>query len=267
MHLNISELEGVHEEADRHRLFGVDVTAVTIPDLLAALELSVERGEQLTVFTQNLHGAYLQARSPLMRAAYQAADLAYIDGMPFIWHNRLLGGHFERRHRTTYLDWHHQFYELAEKFGWKVFYLGGTRESFKLSRDILLEDFPDLRFDGHDGYFDVNTLSGDNMEIVDKINRFGPDVLIVGMGMPRQEIWVADNRALLDVPAIVTVGAGNDYIAGLIPTPPRWMGRLGLEWLYRLVTEPHRLWRRYLLEPIYLLPTWAGEVGRRWWPF
>jgi len=85
--------------------------------------------------------------------------------------------------------------------------------------------------------------------------------------MPRQEKWVLRNRARLKVNAILTAGACFDYVAGAIPTPPRWMGQLGLEWLYRLVSEPRRLWRRYLVEPVYLLPYFwqdvKGVLGKR----
>ncbi len=252
--------ERVHDDAQWHRLFGVDVTAITIGELLNAVEFSIDEQEDLTVFTQNLHGAYLQARSPEMRAAYDVCDLAYIDGMPFVWHGDLLGADFSREHRTTYLDWYERFYGMASKLGWKVYYLGGTEESFKISSDALLQQFPGLDFKGRDGYFDVH--GSENSEVLEDINDFRPDVLIVGMGMPRQEQWVADNRPLLDARTIVTVGAGNDYIAGIIATPPRWMGRFGLEWLYRLGTEPHRLWHRYLVEPIFLLPIFVRELIR-----
>ncbi len=243
-----------------HRLFGVDVTPITIAGLMSSLELAIEQSEQLVVFTQNLHGAYLQLRNPDMRAAYDVAGLSYIDGMPFVWHGRLLGLELDQRHRTTYLDWYPRFYAMAEKLGWRVYYLGGTAESFKLSAGVLHEQFPRLEFDGRDGYFNTDVSGQENTDILADIQRFNPDVLIVGMGMPRQEQWVADNLALIDAPAIVTVGAGNDYLAGTISTPPRWMGRIGIEWLYRLVTEPQRLWHRYLVEPALLVPVWAREV-------
>jgi N-acetylglucosaminyldiphosphoundecaprenol N-acetyl-beta-D-mannosaminyltransferase len=96
--------------------------------------------------------------------------------------------------------------------------------------------------------------------VLEEINRIRPQLLLIGMGMPRQEHWVYDNLEHLAANAIVLSGACFDYIAGAIPTPPRWMGQIGLEWLYRLATEPRRLWRRYLLEPWALLPLGVQDL-------
>ncbi len=95
----------------------------------------------------------------------------------------------------------------------------------------------------------------DDELVVEKINAFRPHVLMVGMGMPRQERWILHRFDELDANAILQSGACFDYVAGAIPTPPRWLGRFGLEWLYRLACEPVRLWRRYLVEP-WLVGAW-----------
>ena len=95
------------------------------------------------------------------------------------------------------------------------------------------------------------------------IAAFDPDVLMVGMGMPQQETWVLDNRAALKRAAIFTVGAAFDYEAGVQRTPPRWTGRLGVEWLARLASEPRRLAWRYLVEPWSLLGPALHDIGMR----
>ena len=89
--------------------------------------------------------------------------------------------------------------------------------------------------------------------MLDEIAQFHTDILMVGMGMPRQEHWIVDHLDRIPAHAILTAGACMDYVAGVVATPPRWMGRAGLEWLYRLGSEPGRLWRRYLLEPWHVL--------------
>jgi N-acetylglucosaminyldiphosphoundecaprenol N-acetyl-beta-D-mannosaminyltransferase len=94
--------------------------------------------------------------------------------------------------------------------------------------------------------------------IVD-INAYAPHILMVGMGMPRQELWILENRHDLRVNVIMPSGAIMDYIAGALPTPPRWLGPLGLEWCYRLLAEPARLSRRYMLEPWFVLGKMAGQ--------
>jgi N-acetylglucosaminyldiphosphoundecaprenol N-acetyl-beta-D-mannosaminyltransferase len=115
--------------------------------------------------------------------------------------------------------------------------------------------------DASHGYFDPG--GEENERVLRAIEAFAPDVLLVGMGMPRQEHWIMDNLDRLGSTVLLPCGASIDYVAGEIPTPPRWAGRWGLEWLYRLLAEPGRLWKRYLIEPWflgYLLVTqWLGR--------
>lgn len=111
-----------------------------------------------------------------------------------------------------------------------------------------------------DGYFDATAGSAENQKMLELINAYQPNVLMVGMGMPRQEHWILDNLESIHANTILTCGACIDYIAGVIPTPPRWMGRFGLEWLSRLLSEPKRLWRRYLLEPWFVATLFVREL-------
>ena len=103
-----------------------------------------------------------------------------------------------------------------------------------------------------DGYFDLE--SSKNQNICDKINNFEPNILMVGMGMPRQERWILKNFDILQVNVILNCGACFDYIAGEQKTPPRILGKLGLEWFFRFLNDPNRLFRRYFIEPFYLIP-------------
>ncbi len=113
------------------------------------------------------------------------------------------------------------------------------------------------------GHFDSAPEGPQNAAVLDSIRAFEPDVLFVGMGMPRQEAWILQNRAALGRCVIFPVGAAFDYEAGAIPTPPRWTGRLGIEWMFRLAAEPRRLCRRYLLEPWSLLGPALGDLLAR----
>jgi N-acetylglucosaminyldiphosphoundecaprenol N-acetyl-beta-D-mannosaminyltransferase len=131
-----------------------------------------------------------------------------------------------------------------------LFYLGVKPGVAERAAEILRNQYPGLQIRTRHGYFS----SEENEAVVKSINAFKPHILMVGMGMPRQEHWVVDNLNEIHANAILTSGACFDYIAGAIPTPPRWMGRVGLEWLYRLISEPRRLAKRYLIEPWALLP-------------
>lgn len=111
--------------------------------------------------------------------------------------------------------------------------------------------YPELKIAAADGYFEAT--GDENNLVLQKIRDFAPEILMVGMGMPRQEHWIHDNFGRVGKAIMLPCGAAIDYVAGEVPTPPRWAGRFCLEWLCRLVTEPRRLWRRYLLEPWFLL--------------
>ena len=113
----------------------------------------------------------------------------------------------------------------------------------------LRQRWPRLSICTRDGYFDVARAGAANRTVVKRIQEWAPDLIMVGMGMPRQEAWILENLAQLPNAVILPCGAAMDYVAGVVPTPPRWAGRLGVEWLFRLAAEPSRLWRRYLVEP------------------
>jgi N-acetylglucosaminyldiphosphoundecaprenol N-acetyl-beta-D-mannosaminyltransferase len=135
---------------------------------------------------------------------------------------------------------------------------GITTGSGEVGAQRFKKMFPALNIRSHHGYFDMAAESG---RIIDLIQAEPPNVLLVGMGMPRQEKWIAENyqRRLANV--ILMAGAAMDYFANATVTPPRWMGRLGLEWTCRLAAEPQRLWRRYLVEPWSLLRLLLQERG------
>jgi N-acetylglucosaminyldiphosphoundecaprenol N-acetyl-beta-D-mannosaminyltransferase len=113
------------------------------------------------------------------------------------------------------------------------------------------------------GYFDANPESQENERVLNAIEAYKPHILMVGMGMPRQEYWIQQNLKRLCANVILPAGAAIDYVAGAVPTPPRWAGRLGLEWAFRLTAEPQRLWRRYLVEPWSILGVVAQDFLKR----
>lgn len=133
----------------------------------------------------------------------------------------------------------------------KCFILGSAEENLKKAVDKLRELFPDICIGGfHHGYF------SEDKEIVDKINSANTNVLIIGMGSPKQEFWIEENLELLNVKIIMCVGGILDVLAGEVKRAPVWMQRIGLEWFWRLIHEPRRLLKRYIVDDMkffYLL--------------
>jgi N-acetylglucosaminyldiphosphoundecaprenol N-acetyl-beta-D-mannosaminyltransferase len=138
--------------------------------------------------------------------------------------------------------------------GWKFSFVGATPEVLNAGLEVLRARYPGLAIDGHHGYFDLDATDpdSDNEKLVAWLNETAPDVVIVGMGMPRQEEWIC--RVLDRVPIAVFLPAGGylDYQVGVQRRAPRWLGQIGLEWAYRLIHSPRRLGHRYLVEPFIL---------------
>jgi len=204
----------------------------------------------------NLHGMTLMYGSPGMRRLLSASEtLVMIDGMPIVWIGRILGARVGRSHRMTSLDYFDDMFRIGASEGWRFDYLGSTPEVVQRGMDTLRKRVPGLDIEGRDGYFDVDDSSPGSRqsEILSWLKSRNSDVLIVGMGMPRQEEWIDTVSDKLDCRVLIPVGAYLEYQVGSLALPPRWLGQIGLEWLFRLMTAPRRLAYRYLIEPFYLV--------------
>jgi N-acetylglucosaminyldiphosphoundecaprenol N-acetyl-beta-D-mannosaminyltransferase len=240
-------------------MLGVRVHALRMLDLNGLVAKAVAQDKNWIIANHNLHSVFLFHRDEKMREYFAKADYTHIDGMYLILLGKLLGLPLKPEHRTGYVDWLHPLMREAAQKGWRVFYLGSKPGVAERSAEILRTQYPDLQIATAHGYFDINSDSVENQNTLATINAYQPHLLMVGMGMPRQERWVVENRKDISANAIVTCGALMDYVAGEIPTPPRWTGQFGVEWLYRLLSEPKRLWFRYLVEPWFLLKVFLPE--------
>lgn len=249
--------------ADRGiEMLGIRVLAMTRAQLTSLVVQEVYRAQRAVIAHHNLHSAALTRHDAKLRDFYQRVHYAHADGMSLIVVARLLGLPLTSSHRTTYVDWLPDLLAEGQQRQWRLFYLGSSPESLTLGLQRVRSAFPGLQIEGDHGYFDASPRSSENQARVAKINEFRPDVLLVGMGMPRQEHWISDNAQHLDVGVTLAVGGCLDYVAGAIPTPPRWSGHVGLEWLFRLWWEPRRLAYRYVVEPWLLAPTLLCELVR-----
>lgn len=243
----------------RLRLLGGEVDIVTPADVLNFTAGRVARGGRGIVANHNLHSLYLLRRSPEMGRFYELADLIEADSTPLILWGRLLGRPIGREHRCTYLDWREAFWRRATENGWRVFYLGGEPGVAARGAEAVGRRWPGVQIATRHGRFDME--GPENAEVLAEISSFSPQVLFVGMGMPRQEAWIAANLERLPPCVAFSVGAAFDYEAGVSATPPRWSGRLGVEWLFRLGAEPRRLAGRYLVEPWSLIGPAAADLA------
>lgn len=227
---------------------------------LADSLLSTRPSSAAVIANLNLHGLYMLRRDPFMKRVIEGAELVHADGMPIVWLGALSGGSLGRENRITYIDLLPELFRPRLRPAPRVFLLGGEESLGKKVMARLTSDWPGLEFRHHHGFFDAEPGSADNGALVAQIESFQPEFLFVAMGMPRQERWIAEHIDRLPPCWVLPSGAGFHYYSGVIKSPPRWAGRLGLEWLYRFAAEPRRLWWRYVVEPLSLAPWVVQEV-------
>lgn len=226
-------------------ILGVSVSAVNMGTTLRTIDGWIARREQHYVCVTGVHGVMESQRDPELRRTHNEAGLVTPDGMPLVWLSRMAGhGHVERvygpdlmlaccRHSSN-LGYRHFFYGAAE----------GVPDRL-IAR--LRARFPGLRVAGGFSPPFRAITSQEDEEIVCRINATNPDIVWVGLSTPKQERWMSEHRSRLNAPVLIGVGAAFDFHAGLKRQAPRWMQQSGWEWLFRLLCEPRRLWRRYLI--------------------
>jgi N-acetylglucosaminyldiphosphoundecaprenol N-acetyl-beta-D-mannosaminyltransferase len=247
---------------ERVTVLGETMDLIRPEEVMLWMRRWIQDGRKAVVANHNLHSLALLRSTPELRRFYARADLVEVDSRPLLAFARLLKLSARPMHRCTYLDWREHFWSLADREGWRVFYLGGAPGVADEAAQRLGRRRPGARIWTRHGHFDAAAGSADNAEILREIAAFQPNVLMVGMGMPRQELWIADHLDALPDCVILNVGAAFDYEAGVQKAAPRWVGRLGLEWLFRLVADPKRLAHRYVVEPWALAGPALADVRR-----
>ncbi|CAN5217836.1 WecB/TagA/CpsF family glycosyltransferase [soil metagenome] len=254
------EFRKARRSDERIFLLGQPIDLVKPEEVLHHMQRWILQQKKAIVANHNLNSLALMRRHSGMESFYRKADLIELDSTPLVYFARLLGLHSRPFHRCTYLDWRDHFWSLVNRNGWRVMYVGGTQEVVDVARDRLLARYPRARIMGCNGYFDATPGSQANRDIIDQATLFQPHILFVGMGMPRQEMWIQQNLDALPDCVIFSVGAAFDYEAGVQKAAPRWMGRMGVEWLFRLLADPKRLFSRYCIEPWGLIDLIAADL-------
>lgn len=246
--------------SSRVRLAEVPFDRLTMSAAVAVVATALQHGSRGYVVTPNIDHVVRARRTSHLRAVYESALLSLADGMPLVWASRLMGRSLPERLAGS--DLLPALCALAAERGHSVFLLGGGRHTVERAAVNLGIRFPGLRIVGTHSPPPEFTPEGDAAETaVAAVAQARPDVLFVGLGSPKQELWVYRHWDRLACTVAVCCGAAIDYAAGVKPRAPVWMQRAGLEWFWRLIHEPRRLWRRYLVDDVAFL----GIVLREWW--
>lgn len=241
---------------ERLYILGFPVDAFNKYGLINFISDRVGRSERSVIAHLNLHSLHcLQSSQGMDSLMRRPETVVHIDGMPIAWLLMARGHDVTRQNRLTYLDWAEDLVARAATDGWKVAYIGSSADVCDQAILFFQTRHPSLFIRGWNGYFDMdNNAPGSPLRsMLDELAEFKPDLLFVGMGQPRQEEFVDRYFDALSSTVSLCCGAFFEYFVAQKAPPPRWMGRVGLEWFYRLLQNPRRYSHRYLVEPVQLM--------------
>ncbi|MEW6730038.1 MAG: WecB/TagA/CpsF family glycosyltransferase [Acidobacteriota bacterium] len=235
---------------------GVDVDNISQREAVRLIDHFIAARVPRMMAVVNASKILLATQDEELKRILIGADLVTADGMSVVWASRYLG--CPLKERVTGIDTFQQVVALAVRRNYSVYFLGARPEVIQSLVRLYQSKYPSLKIAGyHNGYF------GRTEDVVDDIRRAAPDILFVAMGSPRQEKWLFANLHVLNVPFSLGVGGSFDHVAGFVKRAPGWVQNLGLEWLYRFLQEPRRLWRRYLIGNILFLQLILKEKFHR----
>ncbi len=252
----------------RSNVLGVGVIATTLEQAVATIERWRDEGRRDYVCCVSVDGIVNAQRDPLVRDALNRAGLATEDGVPLVWWSRWTGA--RRARRVCGPDLLEKMCERASATGHRHYFYGGTPETVDLLVTCLRQRYPTLTIAGYSSPPFRVLSDEEDAAAVAEINATRPDYVWIGLGMPKQEKWMASHVGRVEAAALLGVGAAFDFAAGTKPRAPLWMQRVGLEWLFRLICEPRRLARRYLvgnalfIAYAFLQFTGLRSFGREW---
>lgn len=237
---------------------GVSIDAVTMRDVVDRVERAVDRRAPFAISVVNVAKLVNLRRDPALRESVESGDVCLADGAPIVWLARLTGRPLPER--VTGVDLMFELFKLADRKRLGVFLLGAKREVLDRVTDICARDHPNMVIAGaRDGYFTEDEEPG----VADEIRATGADIMLVAMSSPKKEIFMKRWNSHMGVPVCHGVGGSFDVMAGVTRRAPRWMQRCGMEWSYRVLQEPRRMWKRYLITNTIFVGLAIRELIRR----
>jgi N-acetylglucosaminyldiphosphoundecaprenol N-acetyl-beta-D-mannosaminyltransferase len=249
-------------ELQRVNILGVGVNAIDMSIAVNTVRDWIDRNDRNFVCVTGVHGVMESYRDPTLRKIHNAAGLVTPDGMPLVWLGRRLG--FGQIKRVYGPDLMLALCEYSVGKAYSHFLYGGGPEVPEKLAEELKDRFPGLRVAGvYSPPF--RELTPDEDEgVIKMINDSGAQIVWIGLSTPKQEKWMSSHLKKLKAPVLIGVGAAFDIHSGLKPQAPAWMRNSGLEWLFRLITEPKRLWKRYAINnPMFVALAARQLLG---WP-
>ncbi|EUJ30948.1 beta-1,4-N-acetyl-mannosaminyltransferase [Listeria floridensis FSL S10-1187] len=227
-------------ENKRIHLLGSVLDVLSMEETLSRVEELIEAGQPSQHVVINASKINLMAENEELQKIVNASPLVNADGQSVVWAAQFLG--YDVKERVTGIDLFENLVAKAAEKGWKPYYFGATEEAVREVVRIHQEKYPSLKVAGfRNGYFE----DVESEQIAHEIKESQADIVFVAFSSPKKEVWVNAHKELMQVPFVMGVGGSFDVIAGKTKRAPKWMQKTGLEWFYRLVQEPRRMFKRY----------------------
>lgn len=229
-------------------LFGLRMDNLSMEETVSRVNEFIARGGVHQHVVVNVDKVVKAQRDPHLREVINSCDLVNVDGQPVVWISRLLGQPLKER--VAGIDLMTRLCEEAAARSYRLYFLGARKEVVERVVEIVRARFPEAIVSGwRDGYFSAD----EEKDVAADIASARPDILFVAITSPKKELLLARWKDQMSAPFVMGVGGSFDVVAGMVRRAPRWVQRAGLEWLFRLMQEPRRMWRRYLVEDMYFL--------------
>lgn len=229
----------------KFQVLDVNVSAITMDDVLAFIDDSIKHRRKAYICVAPVSTVIDCQNDSVYKTIINRADIVTPDGMPIVWIGRSKG--YKNIQRVYGPDLMLEVCKMSQEKGYRHYFYGSAPETCHLLEAKLKERFSRLSIVGKFSPPFRELSPAEDAEIIDEINRVNPDVLWVGLGSPKQDLWMAEHQEKLHVPVMLGVGAAFDFLSGTKKQAPCWMQKVGLEWFFRLCCEPRRLWKRYLI--------------------
>lgn len=225
---------------------GVKIHKTSLANAIKQIEDFIRSDKKSQVCVTNVYSVVMMQKDEKFKEANNLSSLSVADSMPIIWVSRLFSESLPER--IAGMDLFYEFCKVASRENYKFFFLGSTEDTLNKMCLSLKKQFPKLQIVGtYSPPYKENFSDKENLEIIEKVNKKNPDIVWVGMTCPKQEKWIYQNLKKLNVKVAIGIGAVFDFVAGNVKRAPKWMQKIGLEWFWRLIREPKRLWKRYLI--------------------
>ena len=236
----------------RISFLGTEIDNLTRREALIEAQRLIEQKRPAYVVTPNVDHIVKLEKDNEFRRVYQNADLILTDGKPLIWISKWLKTPIKEKISGS--DFFPDLCEIAARKGYRIFLLGAAEGVAKKAAIHLEQQYPGIKVTGvYSPPFGFEKDIVETQHIIELVKDARPDILAVGVGAPKQEKFIYHHYQEMGVPLSLAIGASIDFLAGNVERAPRWMSKHGLEWFYRLMKEPRRMYKRYLIDDIAIL--------------